>query len=193
MMQHNAQLWADILQDSGSNLELPTKCPYHCIYYQFLNGGKPILCGGRVGPKLKLLDGNGNNVTIESKSNFWSHITLGCHVEPRGNQAGTKKHLRAKMTKFHRVLVSSALNRRKAWTFYFAIYLPSIGYPLPLCHFTKRELDELHKKVMGEMIARCGLCRKTKQEIVYGPASHCRRMFPSSLWQTRNWPDIILP
>jgi hypothetical protein len=79
-------------------------------------------------------------------------------------------HLCAKMASFHQVLVSSAFNRREAWTFYFAIYLPSIGYSLPLCHFTKSELDLLHRKVMSEMIAHCGFCRKTKLEIVYGPA-----------------------
>jgi hypothetical protein len=82
-----------------------------------------------------------------------------------------KQHLKTKMAEFHRVLVSSALNRSKAWTFHFAIYLPSIGYPLPICHFSKSELDLLHKKVMGEMIARCGYCRRTKWEIIYGPAS----------------------
>ncbi len=170
MMQHDAQLWADILRDSGGDLEL-SKCSYHFVYYCFLHSGKPILQGGRVGPALKLLDGQGNNVTVESKSNYSSHKTLGCHVEPRGNMGGMKKHLKNKMAEFHRVLVSSALTRREAWTFYFAIYLPSIGYPLPLCNFTKPELDNLHKKVMGEMIGRCGFCRKTKQEIIYGPAS----------------------
>jgi hypothetical protein len=170
MMQHDGQLWADILRESGGDLELP-KCSYHFIFYDFLHSGTPILRAGRVGPKLKLLDGNGNSVAIKWKSNYTSHKTLGCFVEPRGNQAGTKQHLRTKMNEFHRVLVSSALNRREAWTFYFAIYLPSIGYPLPLCHFSKAELDKLHSKVMSEMIARCGYCRKTKHEIIYGPAS----------------------
>ena len=168
-MQHDAQLWADILWESGGDLELP-KCSYHFVYWNFLASGKPFLRGGRVGPALKLLDGNGNSVTIESKSNYSSHKTLGCFIEPRGNLSGMKEHLRSKMTEFHRVLVSSALTRREAWTFYFAIYLPSTGYPLPLCHFKKSELDTLHRKVMSEMIARCGFCRKTKHEIIYGPA-----------------------
>jgi hypothetical protein len=170
MMQHDGQLWADILRESGGDLELP-KCSYHFIFYDFLQSGTPIHKSGRVGPELKLRDGNGNSVAIQWKSNFTSHKTLGCHIEPRGNQEGTKEHLRNKMNEFHRVLVSSALNRREAWTFYFAIYLPSIGYPLPLCHFSKEELDTLHKKVMGEMIARCGYNRKTKWQIIYGPAS----------------------
>ena len=38
MMQHDAQLWADILRDSGGDLELP-KCSYHFVHYAFLQGG----------------------------------------------------------------------------------------------------------------------------------------------------------
>jgi hypothetical protein len=97
-----------------------------------------------------------------------------------------KTRFRSKMAEFHRVLVSSTLNRGEAWTFYFAIYLPSIGYLLPLCHFTKKELDNLHRKVMSKMIARCGFCRKTKQEIVYGP------VLLTPIWQARMWPDSYL-
>jgi hypothetical protein len=124
-----------------------------------------------VGPTLKLLDGNSNLVTVEWKSNYSSHKTLGCYLEQRGNLLGMKQHLRSKIAKFHHVLVSSALNRPEAWTFYFAIYLPSIGYPLPLCHFSKKELNLLHRKVMSEMIAQCGFClKKCKTEIIYGPA-----------------------
>jgi hypothetical protein len=81
MMQHDAQLWADILRDSGGDLEL-AKCSYHFVNFCFLQSGKPVLQGGRVGPALKLLDGYGDHVSIESKSNYSSHKTLGCYVEP---------------------------------------------------------------------------------------------------------------
>jgi hypothetical protein len=92
MMQHNAQLWADILRESGGDLELP-KCSYHSVYYAFLNSGRPVLRAGRVGPALTRQDGNGNNVTIDWKSSYTAHKTLGCYVEPRRNLAGMKKHL----------------------------------------------------------------------------------------------------
>jgi hypothetical protein len=165
-MQHDAQLWADILWESGGNLELP-KCSYHFVYWDFLSNGQPNLRGGRVSPALKLLDGKGNIATVQWKANYSSHKTLGCHIKQRGNLSGMKQHLRLKMAKFHRVLVSSVLNHQEAWTFYFAIYIPSIGYLLPLCHFSKPELDWLHHKVKSEMIARCGFCGKTKHEIIY--------------------------
>jgi hypothetical protein len=40
-MKHNAQLWADILWESGGDLELP-KCSYHFIYWDFLQGGTSL-------------------------------------------------------------------------------------------------------------------------------------------------------
>ncbi len=42
MMQHDGQLLANILRESGCDLELP-KCSYHFVFYDFLQSGKPIL------------------------------------------------------------------------------------------------------------------------------------------------------
>ena len=41
-MQHNSQLWNDLLRTSGGKLELP-KCGYHTVYYTFKPDGTPIL------------------------------------------------------------------------------------------------------------------------------------------------------
>jgi hypothetical protein len=108
-MQHDVQLWAVILWQSGGDLELP-KCSYHFVYWDFLSSGQPSLRGGRVGLALKLLDGNSNLVNVKWKSNYSFHKTLGFYVGPCGNQEGTKQHLRKKMAKFHWILVSSSLN-----------------------------------------------------------------------------------
>jgi hypothetical protein len=64
MHSYDAQLWVDIIWESGGNLKLPTKCSYHFIYWGFLSSGRPSLHGSRVGPALKLLDGRGNSVTL---------------------------------------------------------------------------------------------------------------------------------
>eukprot|EP00957_Ditylum_brightwellii_P077964 5926326-Ditylum_brightwellii.AAC.1 len=41
-IQHDAQLWLDLLWISGSLLELD-KCSYHCIYYLFLEDDTLIM------------------------------------------------------------------------------------------------------------------------------------------------------
>eukprot|EP00957_Ditylum_brightwellii_P010033 757266-Ditylum_brightwellii.AAC.1 len=41
-MQHDAQLWSDLLWISGGLLELD-KCSYHLVYYVFLDDGTPVM------------------------------------------------------------------------------------------------------------------------------------------------------
>lgn len=69
----------------GGVLELP-KCGYHFIYWDFLQSGRPSLQGGQVGQAMKLHDGNGQSITIECKSNYVSHKTLGCYIKPQGSE-----------------------------------------------------------------------------------------------------------
>jgi hypothetical protein len=55
-MQHDAQLWSDLLWLSGGLLELP-KCYFHHLHFTFEADGRPIVMGGQVGPSL-VLSGN---------------------------------------------------------------------------------------------------------------------------------------
>jgi hypothetical protein len=54
----------------------------------------------------------------------------------------------------------SALSRQEAWTYYFSKYLTSPGYPLPVCHFSGAQLQQLERQVLPAIFARCvGLTR----------------------------------
>jgi hypothetical protein len=57
----------------------------------------------------------------------------------------------------------------EAWTFYFACYLPSIGYPLASLSLTYQQLDRVQRRAMTIMVAKCGYNRNTKRAIIYGP------------------------
>ncbi len=56
-------------------------------------------------------------------------------------------------------------------TFYFACYLPSIGYPLPASSLTRSQLEKVQCKAMSIIVPRCGFNRNTKKEILFGPLS----------------------
>ena len=103
-------------------------------------------------------------------SAYTAHKTLGHYKDPNGAQTRQRKELQDKCQKAADFIGRSPLNREEAWTYYFAIYLPSVGYPLPACHFSKTILDKVQRKVMSSMIAKCGYNRKTKREIIYRPA-----------------------
>lgn len=119
-MQHDTQLWTNILWESAGNLELP-KCSDHFVPWNFLGLWLTLFEGrsGRSSPQVTRWE-QGNYVTIKSKSNYSSHEPLSCFIKPRGNLSGMKRHLSSKMAEFHQVLVSTALNRN----FVFC-YLPS--------------------------------------------------------------------
>ncbi len=170
MMREDAQLWNDLLWSSGGAVELP-KCSYHYLHYNFTPNGSPILRPGRIGPNLVIQTGDrkGEQV-IPPMSAYKAHKTLGHYKSPAGGEVKQIEILRKQSDLLALQAETANMTRREAWTFYFAIYIPSIGYLLPLCHFSKPELDWLHHKVKSEMIARCGFCGKTKHEIIYRSA-----------------------
>jgi hypothetical protein len=169
-MRLDAQLWSDLLWASGGALELP-KCTYHVIDYAFTTDGAPILRGGQVGGDIILLTGDcTSQQKIPFKSAHCPHKTLGHYKEPSGNQTKQYQVLLDKSNNAGIFVQCSALNRREAWTYYFAIYLPSIGYPLPNCHFSRKQLHTIQSKGMSAIFAKCGFNRKTKGLILYGPS-----------------------
>jgi hypothetical protein len=94
---------------------------------------------------------------------------LGHYKEPSGNQTRQYQVLTEKSNDAGIFVQCSALNRKEAWTYYFAIYLPSIGYPpLPNCHFTFQQLHSIQAKGMQAIFAKCGFHRNTKSHILYG-------------------------
>jgi hypothetical protein len=79
-MQHDAQLWHDLLWCSGGMLELP-KCSYHFLYFDYKPDGTPIPRSDQVGPSLTTIQSpTDETVDIPHKSVFNTHKTLGHHT-----------------------------------------------------------------------------------------------------------------
>ena len=64
-IQHDAQLWYELLWLSGGNLELE-KCGYHCIFYKFDDNDQPVMQRDVEG-SIKLTTTNGTIVPIRQK------------------------------------------------------------------------------------------------------------------------------
>ena len=173
MTQNDAQIWNDLLHASGGALELP-KCVYQLISWRFLHDGRPLMQGGVSSHKVQVhscqQDNTSSVQTIPGLSAYTAHKTLGHYKDPNGDQVRQRKELQLKCDNAADFISRSPLNREEAWTYYFAIFLTSVGYPLPSCHFSKVTLDKIQRTVMSSMIAKCGYNRKTKREIIYGPA-----------------------
>ena len=57
--------------------------------------------------------------------------------------------------------------------------MPSIGYCLPVCHFSEQDLYKVQQKPTRALLARAGFNCNTKKEIIFGPKS-----LGGLVWQT---------
>jgi hypothetical protein len=170
LAQADAQCWNDLLSASGGALELP-KCVYQVLSWTFLSDGSPIPTGFDKTLEVKVIDVHKKSTqTIPGISAYTAHKTLGHYKDPAGEQTRQRIELDKKCRKAAEFMINSPLTREEAWTYYFSIFQTSVGYPLAASHFTKTTLDKIQRKFMSILIAKCGFNRKTKREIIYGPA-----------------------
>ena len=173
-LQHNAQAWADILGASGGSLEL-SKCSCHLLAWKFTDKGDPVLVSTRQSLRHSLAVTDPltqEDHVLNLLSPYTAHKTLGHYKEPAGNQREQFRQLRKKSDMSTQFLWKCYLTPSEAWTYYYACYLPSIGYPLPCSSLTYAQLDRVQRTAMTIIVARCGYNRNTKREIVYGPMSY---------------------
>lgn len=170
-LQSNAQLWANLLGASGGALEL-SKCSSHIAKWQFSIQGDPILTSVPqiIQQPITVVDRNTAAVhDMSFLSPFEAHKTLGHYKEPAGSQQEQFRRLRTKSDSCTEFLWQCQMTHEESWTFYYACYLPSIGYPLSCSSLTFKQLDRVQRKAMGIIVAKCGYNRNTKKEILYGP------------------------
>ena len=158
-LQQSAKLWNLILWTSGGSLA-PSKCSYTLISYAFHKNGTPVLHNKRqliqdVPITLKCLD-TGEDVPIRCLSPYSSRLTLGCWKDPSGNEIAQISALKEKCDKYANVVLRSSLTNHEAWVFYTAIFLPSITYPLPVCHISRKALDKLQRQAFWAITSKCG-------------------------------------
>ena len=168
--QYNAQTWTNLLSASGGALEV-SKCSCHVIQFKFTAQGAPSLVPSIPDDqaKISVWDPNQNEThNIQVLNVYQAHKTLGHYKEPAGAQKEQYRQLQTKSEETTAFLWSCPLTREEAWTFYYACYLTSVGYPLWCSSMSVPQLDAIQRKAMSIIVPRCGFNRNTKKEILYG-------------------------
>lgn len=127
-----AQLWVNLLQVSGGTIEM-AKCSVHVIQWLFSATGGPVLQLYEAAHQkhLEITDKmTGETHQLKLLSSYRAHKTLGYHKAPAGNQQEQFRQLKTKSDKTTAFPWTCPLTRAEAWTYYFACYLPSVGYSL---------------------------------------------------------------
>ena len=115
-MEHDAQLWHDLLWNSGGALELP-KCFYQILHWEF-NNGKTILMGTS-DTKLKVESINGDPIVVKEKSPYSLRKTLGQYISTGTEKNTQSKTLMNTVKEHHQFLKSQPLTNYETWTYYF--------------------------------------------------------------------------
>jgi hypothetical protein len=165
-MQTDAQIWHDLLWTSGGALEL-TKCQYHLIDWNFTGGGSPIQDTGYSDIPIDLLSPHGQTLRIKQLNCGQSYKTLGTYVEPLQHQQAQYRYL-LKLAHMHtRLLATSTCKHTHAWIYYFSVFLRSVGYGLPICHFTPSQLDNIQKPMTPVILSKLGICQNTSRKLCF--------------------------
>jgi hypothetical protein len=182
VMQKDVQLWSNLLWISGGLLKLG-KCSIHQIHFDFQADGSPIMWGGIYGDPLMVQDAlTATPVIIPAKLGYTPHKTLGHFKASAGQNTTQLWTLQSKSNIYsHQVatctcnqhlqpaLATSTCNHMDSWYFYSNVYVPSLGYVLPNCFFTKKQLTKVQRHALHSFLAKCGYNRNTHQSIVFAP------------------------
>lgn len=161
----DAKLWNDTLALSGGALE-DTKCSYHFMTYEFSPQGLPILKAGTFAPSLSI------KPQPDSPPNYppstVQHKTLETYKSPNSSSTTAFSKLHEKSESHSKTIAQSPFDRTDSWSYYHAIYLPSICYPLPSCAISHHDCLTLQRQIKQALLPKYGLNRNTPNAIVYG-------------------------
>ena len=93
-MQHDAQLWNDLLWASGGRLEVP-KCSHHTIHYLFHDSDISYLQHHHQ-HNISLIAPKGDTIPIRPKNVFTPRKNLGHHKALGGNYISQKEAILTK-------------------------------------------------------------------------------------------------
>ena len=170
LLQNAAQWWERLLFATGGKLELP-KCFFYQLQWKFCDEGKPkLMTNAELQTKIEITDSDTATIlTINQLEPDEAHKSLGAMIAPTGNmeQEGirllTKGRMYAKQLRSYKILPSSTQTSVRA------IYLPRMGYTLPICSFTRQELNKIQSAPVNAILQSLGYNCHMPRAVVYGP------------------------
>lgn len=166
---HDARLWQSLLSSSGGALE-PSKCSFHMVHWKFRNDGSPVLQDDISGHDKEYLRTLPLISTFNSLRNSQSHKTLGTKQIPTGKSDQQFTELLMKAENYRSIITQSSFTREEAYTFYYAILLPSISYAFPTSTMSKKQLHKLQSRCTAPLLAKMGFNRHMSKAVLYAPA-----------------------
>jgi hypothetical protein len=122
-MREDVQLWTDLLWASGGANEL-IKYSFHLIESDHKPSGEPFLRGDKTAPNIYLVNGLVPS-QVKQRSNYQSHKTLGCHVNPAQLMTKQRQTLKAKSDDYTDSMATNVFVPKEASTLYNSMSYPT--------------------------------------------------------------------
>jgi hypothetical protein len=169
---HDAQRWNDLLNLTGGALN-DLKCSYHFITYEFTISGLPIPKSGTFDPKICInFNNNPTKTPLKQLSAMATHKTLGVPKAPAGQEDAATSSLDSKNRTHARTVATSPFDRKDTWSYYHAIYLPSITYTFPSSSLPIKQCDKMQRQIKKAVLPKYGFNRNTPNAVVYGHSDY---------------------
>jgi hypothetical protein len=172
MPQHDSQTWERLLWTSGGLLNL-LKCTYYVLTWIFGDEGHARCVPKRVIPLIRLTSGNQPGTAPVHQLQFdKTHKYLGNYLSTGMHMQDAYSDLSKKAPLFAARLLRSDLSKQDAWIAYFAVFVPSMTYSLPVSHHSKKKLCKLQSIPTRAVLMKTGFNRNTLHRVVFGPSRY---------------------
>ena len=120
-------------------------------------------------PPLEIQDHNKDLISVEEKSVFAEHKSMGHQKAPGGTRKAQFKETMKKAITISTSIHQCPVGRKEARTLFDSIFRPSIGYIAGQTFFSDQQMQLIQKKSMPLIYAKCGFNRNTSKAILQGP------------------------
>jgi hypothetical protein len=166
MTRHDSQTWERFLWTSRGLLNL-TKCAYYILAWTFDEKGRATYIPKITIPNLRLTSGDNRGTEAVRQLNFDE-----THLSVNMQMTDAFKALLTTSSSYSSRLLCSNLSRCDTWVAYFAVYIPSMTYTLPVSHHSPKQLKKLQSKATRATLMKLGFNRNTAHRVVYGPSRY---------------------
>jgi hypothetical protein len=136
-MQDIIQFFLDVLQVTGGDLA-PAKCAWYLICHRWKNGKARLLQVKETHRGINITSrATGRISGVKRKSVEEGHRTLGFHMSGDGKCEAHKKVMTDKAILYSNAIHNSTMWRGESAVAYNSLYMPSLGYGVPVTSLTK--------------------------------------------------------
>jgi hypothetical protein len=170
MNRHDSQTWERFLWISGGLLNL-TECAYYILAWTFDLEGRAKHTPKSDILNLRVTSGNQPGTEKVEQLNFdETHKYLGNHLSTDMQMTDAFRALMTISLSYATGLLYSSLTERDTWVAYFAVYIPSMTYTLPVSHHPPKKLRKLQSKATRATLMKLGFNRNIAHKVVYDPS-----------------------